>query len=237
MKIHLIGICGTGMGPLAGLLKAAATKCAARTNTSTRRCRAAGRAGDPGASRGSPREPGLGPRARGRRQRLQQGPRRGAGARRNGASPSSRSRRCSASCSCQTAVGVVAGTHGKTTTSSLLAHVLIEAGRDPSYLVGGVPLNFRQSWRLGAGRRVRRRGRRVRHRVLRQGIEVPPLPPADRAPHVGRARPRRHLSRQEAVTRRVPQVRRAHPRGRAAGGVRRLAGRDGGRARARAARW
>ena len=46
---------------------------------------------------------------------------------------------------------VVSGTHGKTTTSSLLAHVLQDAGRDPSFLIGGVPLNFRQSWRLGAG--------------------------------------------------------------------------------------
>jgi UDP-N-acetylmuramate: L-alanyl-gamma-D-glutamyl-meso-diaminopimelate ligase len=46
---------------------------------------------------------------------------------------------------------VVAGTHGKTTTSSLLAHLLVEAGRDPSFLIGGVPLNFRQSWRLGQG--------------------------------------------------------------------------------------
>jgi UDP-N-acetylmuramate--alanine ligase len=31
----------------------------------------------------------------------------------------------------------VAGTHGKTTTTSMLAHVLVEAGRDPSYLIGG----------------------------------------------------------------------------------------------------
>ncbi|HEY0708125.1 MAG TPA: GNAT family N-acetyltransferase [Polyangia bacterium] len=46
---------------------------------------------------------------------------------------------------------VVAGTHGKTTTSSLLAHLLTEAGRDPSFLIGGVPQNFRQSWRLGQG--------------------------------------------------------------------------------------
>ncbi|HTA17717.1 MAG TPA: Mur ligase domain-containing protein, partial [Polyangia bacterium] len=46
---------------------------------------------------------------------------------------------------------VVAGTHGKTTTSSILAHVLADAGRDPSFLIGGVPLNFRQSWRLGKG--------------------------------------------------------------------------------------
>lgn len=33
---------------------------------------------------------------------------------------------------------VVAGTHGKTTTSSMLAHVLAKAGRDPSYFIGGV---------------------------------------------------------------------------------------------------
>ena len=46
---------------------------------------------------------------------------------------------------------VIAGTHGKTTTSSLMAHLLTEAGRDPSFLIGGVPLNFRRSWRLGQG--------------------------------------------------------------------------------------
>src|SRR3990170_4622739 len=37
---------------------------------------------------------------------------------------------------------VVAGTHGKTTMASLLAHALVDAGRDPSFLVGGVPHNF-----------------------------------------------------------------------------------------------
>src|SRR5918993_537174 len=31
----------------------------------------------------------------------------------------------------------VAGTHGKTTTASMAAHVLVESGRDPSYLIGG----------------------------------------------------------------------------------------------------
>jgi UDP-N-acetylmuramate: L-alanyl-gamma-D-glutamyl-meso-diaminopimelate ligase len=46
---------------------------------------------------------------------------------------------------------VVAGTHGKTTTSSMMSFVLSEAGRDPSFLVGGVPLNFWRSWRLGHG--------------------------------------------------------------------------------------
>src|SRR5690606_21246182 len=35
---------------------------------------------------------------------------------------------------------VVAGTHGKTTTTSLVAWILRVAGRDPSFLVGGVPL-------------------------------------------------------------------------------------------------
>ncbi len=46
---------------------------------------------------------------------------------------------------------VVAGTHGKTTTSALLAYLLVEAGMDPSFLVGGIPQNFKKSFRLGAG--------------------------------------------------------------------------------------
>jgi len=47
---------------------------------------------------------------------------------------------------------VVAGTHGKTTTSSLLAAILHEAGQDPSFLIGGVPRQFGRSYRLGAGK-------------------------------------------------------------------------------------
>jgi len=46
---------------------------------------------------------------------------------------------------------VVAGTHGKTTTSTLIAHTLRAAGRDPSYLIGGVPQDGGESFRLGAG--------------------------------------------------------------------------------------
>jgi UDP-N-acetylmuramate: L-alanyl-gamma-D-glutamyl-meso-diaminopimelate ligase len=46
---------------------------------------------------------------------------------------------------------VVVGTHGKTTTTALCAQVLMHAGRDPSLLVGGVPLNFNEGFRLGAG--------------------------------------------------------------------------------------
>jgi UDP-N-acetylmuramate: L-alanyl-gamma-D-glutamyl-meso-diaminopimelate ligase len=43
----------------------------------------------------------------------------------------------------------VAGTHGKTTTSSLLAWMLESAGLEPGFLIGGVPLNFGRSARLG----------------------------------------------------------------------------------------
>ncbi|MEN9835191.1 MAG: UDP-N-acetylmuramate--L-alanine ligase [Pseudomonadota bacterium] len=44
---------------------------------------------------------------------------------------------------------VVAGTHGKTTTTSLLSHVLNELGEDPSFVIGGIPRNFPRSFRLG----------------------------------------------------------------------------------------
>ena len=45
----------------------------------------------------------------------------------------------------------VAGTHGKTTTTSMLSWVLEQAGLQPGFLVGGVPLNFGVSARLGGG--------------------------------------------------------------------------------------
>ena len=47
---------------------------------------------------------------------------------------------------------VVAGTHGKTTATSLAAWSLFDLGADPSFLVGGVPKNFPVSYRLGQGR-------------------------------------------------------------------------------------
>ncbi|MEY4591592.1 MAG: hypothetical protein RIR18_487 [Pseudomonadota bacterium] len=43
----------------------------------------------------------------------------------------------------------VAGTHGKTTTASLLAWILEDAGMSPGFLIGGVPMNFGVSARLG----------------------------------------------------------------------------------------
>lgn len=45
---------------------------------------------------------------------------------------------------------VVAGTHGKTTTSALLAHLLRQVGIDAGFFLGGIPLNFERSSRLGA---------------------------------------------------------------------------------------
>lgn len=46
---------------------------------------------------------------------------------------------------------VVAGTHGKTTTSALLTHVLLHAGWDPGYLVGGALVEYPESFRSGKG--------------------------------------------------------------------------------------
>ena len=46
---------------------------------------------------------------------------------------------------------VVSGTHGKTTTTSLVEHILAQAGRDPSLFVGGVPVALGQGWRHGNG--------------------------------------------------------------------------------------
>ena len=49
-------------------------------------------------------------------------------------------------------VMAVAGTHGKTTTTSMLAFILEEAGLEPGFLIGGVAVNFNTSARLGAGK-------------------------------------------------------------------------------------
>lgn len=46
---------------------------------------------------------------------------------------------------------VVAGTHGKTSTTSLMAWVLSQAGWDPSYFIGGIPINFDSGFQSGGG--------------------------------------------------------------------------------------
>jgi UDP-N-acetylmuramate: L-alanyl-gamma-D-glutamyl-meso-diaminopimelate ligase len=46
---------------------------------------------------------------------------------------------------------VVAGTHGKTTTTSMLSWIFQSAGRQPSFLIGGIAENFGSSFQLGTG--------------------------------------------------------------------------------------
>jgi UDP-N-acetylmuramate: L-alanyl-gamma-D-glutamyl-meso-diaminopimelate ligase len=47
---------------------------------------------------------------------------------------------------------VITGTHGKTTTTSLVGWVLTDCGSDPTVLIGGIAANFGASYRLGSGR-------------------------------------------------------------------------------------
>jgi UDP-N-acetylmuramate: L-alanyl-gamma-D-glutamyl-meso-diaminopimelate ligase len=152
MKVHLIGICGTGMGSLAGLLKAAGHDVRGSDEhvyppMSTQL-----------AEQGIPVFEGFRPET------LDWRPDRvvvGNVCRKDHVEVLAAAERQLALYSFPSLLSdlflhdkysvVVAGTHGKTTTSSILAHVLHDAGRDPSFLIGGVPLNFRQSWRLGNG--------------------------------------------------------------------------------------
>lgn len=46
---------------------------------------------------------------------------------------------------------VICGTHGKTTTASLMAWMLSSLKDDPGFLIGGIPLNFEKSYHLGGG--------------------------------------------------------------------------------------
>ncbi len=49
---------------------------------------------------------------------------------------------------------VVGGTHGKTTTSAMCAHVLAQAGLEPGFLIGGLPKNFERSFRVPGPRKL-----------------------------------------------------------------------------------
>ena len=44
---------------------------------------------------------------------------------------------------------VISGTHGKTTTASLAAWVMEKAGKDPGFMIGGIPQNFQSGFKLG----------------------------------------------------------------------------------------
>jgi len=47
---------------------------------------------------------------------------------------------------------VVAGTHGKTTVSSMIAWILFKEALDPGFMIGGIPGNFGKNYRIGKGR-------------------------------------------------------------------------------------
>lgn len=49
---------------------------------------------------------------------------------------------------------LVSGTHGKTTTSSILAWLLFDAGYDPTFMIGGILKNFDSNYRLGSGKHI-----------------------------------------------------------------------------------
>ena len=87
----------------------------------------------------------------------------------------------------------VAGTHGKTTTSSMLAWILEYGNLNPGFLVGGVPQNFGISARLTEIAVLCHRGRRVRHCFFRQALQVRPLSPAYGDPEQSGIRSRRHF--------------------------------------------
>ena len=70
----------------------------------------------------------------------------------------------------------VAGTHGKTTVSAMLAWILDRAGMAPGFLIGGIPGNFGVSARHRSSDMLCNRGGRIRHGFFRQALEVRSLP-------------------------------------------------------------
>jgi UDP-N-acetylmuramate: L-alanyl-gamma-D-glutamyl-meso-diaminopimelate ligase len=79
----------------------------------------------------------------------------------------------------------VAGTHGKTTTSSLLAYLLDAAGAKPGFLIGGVPGNFGVSARL-SGESLSPREKKGGGEGLREFVPSPGAPRHHGAPGHGR---------------------------------------------------
>jgi len=73
-------------------------------------------------------------------------------------------------------VFAVAGTHGKTTTSAMLAWILEVCGRAPGFLIGGVPENFGVSARLGSAGEVVPSSGAARHLLpMGEGKSVPAM--------------------------------------------------------------
>ena len=90
---------------------------------------------------------------------------------------------------------VVSGTHGKTTTTAMLAWIFQTAGRKPNFLVGGVAENFGKSYGLGRWRGIYSGRRRVRDGFLGSRAEIFPLPSRRFDHHFAGIRSRGHLPR------------------------------------------
>ena len=73
----------------------------------------------------------------------------------------------------------MSGTHGKTTTSSILAWILHEAGLDPSFMIGGILKNFDSNYRLGNGSYFVVEGDEYDTAFFDKGPEVFALSPPD----------------------------------------------------------
>ena len=90
---------------------------------------------------------------------------------------------------------VVSGTHGKTTTTAMLAWIFHTAGRKPNFLVGGVAENFDKQLRARRRRRIHSGRRRVRDSFLGSRPKIFPLSSRRFDHHFAGVRSRRHLSR------------------------------------------
>lgn len=150
MHVHLIGVCGTGMGPLAGLLKAAGHRVTgsdrafyppmgpalARWGVETME------GYDPSHLEPAPDLVVVGNVCRPDHVEARAAIDRGL---RYASFPAT----LASEILVERRPFVVAGTHGKTTTSTLLVYLLHRAGLDPGMLLGGVPIDFDTSFRSG----------------------------------------------------------------------------------------
>ncbi len=200
MHLHILGICGTFMGGIAAIAR--------RPGHTRHRLRRQRLSADEHAARGAGHRADRGLRRRRSstawraRRHVRRRQRRVARQSADGGDPRPRPAATSPgrngwprTCCADKWVLAVAGTHGKTTTTAMLAWILEYAGLKPGFLIGGVPQDFGVSARLTGSAVLRHRGRRVRHRLLRQALQVRPLPAAHGDPQQPRVRPRRHLPR------------------------------------------
>ena len=158
-----------------------------------------------------------------RRERARRTPRSSARPRSRPTTPSARSRASAAwpSCTAPTCSArsprcgrciAVAGTHGKTTTSSMVVHALRGCGLDPGYLVGGDVRSTGPNAGWGAGEWLVVEADESDRSLLE-------LASRRRRPHERRARPPRHLRLAPRGRRDVPRVPRARARRRSSCGT------------------